>query len=284
MILHGSRHLDQLLLRMLARKPRQSAKSLHQQLLRSGRTCSIQGVYHELRKLQRFGSVIKVGECFSLSFLWIEDLAEIAFNVQKRYVQNLEALLELPEPGQRKIWRFNDLLRMDAMYIQLTLALRRQVSDYPTYEWCPLAWFTLVQEEIEKQFKSAMHASMKELYVILGGSSAIESEWVKTRISPLIRYARADQSFRGEQHLYITVIGPYIIKAEIPRELASKLKVLLHESATVAEGSVRLRRLLMSRRWSCKVSAEHKEKSAAAIRRRYGRFFPLKVQRYARNP
>jgi hypothetical protein len=219
------------------------------------------------------GSIVKIGEYFSLSFLWIEDLADIAFSVQRKYVQNLEALLELPEPGQRKIWRFNDLLRMDAMYIQLTLALRRQVPDHPTYEWCPIAWFTLIQEDIEKQFKSAMHASMKQLYVILGGSSAIECEWVKSRLSPLIHYARADRSFRGEQHLYITVIGPYIIKAEIPRELAGKLKELLEESTTIAEGSLRLHRVLMGRRWPCKISAEHKESSAAKIRRRYGRFF-----------
>jgi hypothetical protein len=246
---------------------------LHQQILRSGRKCSIQGLYHELRKLQRLGSVVKVGEHFSLSFLWIEDLADLAYMVQKRYVQNLAELLELPEPGRRKRWRFFDLVRMDAMYVQLTLALRRQVREYPTYEWCPNAWFTLIQEDIEKQFKSAMHAFNTPLYVILGGTSKIETEWVKTRISEVIHYARADHTFRGEQHLYVTVIGPYIIKAEISRELAQGLRRTLQESATLAEGSLRLRKLLMSRRWSCSVTATHSERLATQLRRRYAGFF-----------
>jgi len=273
MILHGSRQLDQLVVRLLARKPGQSAKSLHQQILRSGRRCSIQGLYHELRKLQRLGSIVKVGEHFSLSFLWIEDLANVAYMVQKRYVQNLAEILELPEPGKRKRWRFFDLVRMDAMYVQLTLALRRQVRDFPTYEWCPHAWFTLIQEDIEKQFKSAMHAFNTPLYVILGGTSEIETEWVKTRISDVIHYARADSTFRGEQHLYVTVIGPYVIKAEIPRELAQGMKQILQESPTLAEGSLRLRKLLMSRRWSCSVSATHSEPLAARLRKRYARLF-----------
>lgn len=273
MILHGSQQLDQLLVRLLARKPRQSAKWLHQQILRTGRRCTIQGVYHELRKLQRLGSIVKVGESYSLSFLWIEELANIAFMVQKRYVQNLAALLELPEPGKRKRWRFSDLLRMDAMYVQLTLALRREVRNYPTYEWCPNAWFTLIQEDIEKQFKSAMHASNAPLYVILGGTSAIEAKWVTTRVSPIIRYARADHTFRGEGNSYVTVIGPYIIKAEIPRELALGLRTILRGSPTVAEGNLRLSRLLRSRRWSCSVSATHNERMAGRIRKRYARFF-----------
>jgi hypothetical protein len=273
MIFHGSRQLDQLLVRLLARKPRQSAKSLHQQILRAGRDCSIQGVYHELRKLQRLGNIVKVNEYYSLSFLWIEDLANIAYMVQRRYVRNLAALLELPEPGKRKRWRFFDLRRMDAMYVQLTLALRRQEGKAPSYEWCPNAWFTLVQEDIEKQFKSAMHASQAPLYVILGGTSTIESEWVKTRVSPIIHYARADYSFRSEGNSYVTVIGPYVIKAEIPRELAKKVRKILHESETVAQGNLKLNKLLMSRRWSCSVSATHNERMATRIRKRYARFF-----------
>ena len=273
MILHGSHQLDQLLVRLLARKPRQSAKSLHEQILRAGRGCTIQGVYHELRKLQRLGSIVKVGEYYSLSFLWIEELADIAYMVQRRYVQNLAALLELPEPGKSKRWRFFDLLRMDAMYVQLTLALRRQVANCATYEWCPNAWFTLIQEDIEKQFKSAMHASQAPLYVILGGTSTIESEWVKTRISPIINYARADHSFCGEASSYVTVIGPYIIKAEIPRELAQSLRRILQESPTIAEGNLKLNRLLGSRRWSCSVSAMHSERTANRLRKRYASFF-----------
>lgn len=273
MFLAENRNLDEHIVRLLTRKPRQSAKALHQQIVRSGRMCSIQGVYHELRKLQRLGSIVKVGEQFSLSFLWIEDLADVAYSVQKNYVQNLTALLELPESGERKRWRFHDLLRMDAMYVQLTLALRRQVRGSPAYEWCPTAWFTLIQEEIEKQFKSAMHASNKELYVILGGTSKIEWDWVKTRLSPLIHYSRADTSFRSEGHLYITTIGPYILRAEIPRELARMLRATLEESGSLAEGSMRLRRLLLSRRWPCSVTVEHLEKKAAQLQRRYGRFF-----------
>jgi hypothetical protein len=159
------------------------------------------------------------------------------------------------------------------MYVQLTLALRRQVGNYPTYEWCPNAWFTLIQEDIERQFKAAMHASQAPLYVILGGTSTIESEWVKTRVSPIIHYSRADYSFRSEGNSYVTVIGPYIIKAEIPRELAQRIRRILHESSTLAEGNLRLNRLLMSRRWSCSVSATHNERMATKIRKRYARFF-----------
>jgi hypothetical protein len=268
-------NLDDMLIQLLAERPRQSAKMLHTRILKKGRRCSLQGVYHELRKLQRIGSVVKVGQCFSLSFLWIENLADIAYQIQRNYVQNLAAFLELPLPGEKKRWRFHDLLRMDAMYVQLTLALRRQVRDGATYEWCPAAWFTLVQEDIEKQFKAATHASNRDLYVILGGTSEIEWNWVKSRVSPLIHYAQAGRAFRGEGHIYITSIGPYVLRAEISRDLASKLRQILTDSCTVAEGSTRLRRVLMSRRWSCSVSVEHSEKKAAKLQGRFRRWFAV---------
>lgn len=273
MLLHKTRNLDESLIRLLVRKPCQSARALHEQIVRGGRVCSIQGVYHELRKLQRLGSVVKVGEKFSLSFLWIEDLADIAYSVQRNYIQNLTALLELPSCGCKKRWRFNDVLRMDAMYMQLTLALRRQVHNTPAFEWCPAAWYTLVQEDIERKFKAAMHASQQELYVILGGTSKIEWDWVKTRTSKLIHYARGDTNTRREPHRYITTIGPYVLQAEISKELARHLEKILTESATCAEGGVKLRRLLMSRRWPCSVTVEHSEQRALKLQRRYRRYF-----------
>jgi hypothetical protein len=262
-----------ILIRLLAERPQQTAKALSARILKKGRRCSIQGVYHELRKLQRDGSVVKMGTSFSLSFLWIENLADIAYQIQRNYVQNLAAILELPLPGETKRWKFHDILRMDAMYVQLTLALRRQVRDGATYEWCPAAWFTLVQEEIEKQFKAATHASHRDLYVILGGTSDIEWEWVKTRVSPLIYYAPAGRAFWGQGHIYVTTIGPYVLKPVISRELAVKLRRILNDSVTVAEGSVSLRRLLMSRRWPCSVTVEYSEQKATQLKRRYRRFF-----------
>ncbi len=98
---------------------------------------------HELRKLQRHVSVVKIGPNFSLSFLWIEDLADIAYQIQRNYVQNL----------------------------------------------------------------------------------------------------------------------------------AAKLRRILNDSVTVAEGGVSLRRLLISRRWSCSVTVEYSERKAAQLQRRYRRFF-----------
>jgi len=162
---------------------------------------------------------------------------------------------------------------MDAMYVQLTLALRRQVRDVPTYEWCPTAWFPLIQEDIEKQFKAAMHASHKDVYVILGGNSTIEWDWVKTCVSKLIHYAPGDTALRRERHRYITTIGPYILQAEVSKELSRQLERILMESANIAEGSVRLRKLLTSRRWLCSISAEHCETKASKLQRRYRKYF-----------
>jgi len=279
MIPHGTNNLDELLIRFLADRPRQSAKTLYARILAKGRECSIQGVYHELRKLQALGSVVKVGENFSLSFLWIEDLADLAYNIQRNYVRNLAEVLELPPVGEKRRWKFHDLCRMDAMYVQLTLALRRQVPDGVTYEWCPAAWFTLIQEEIEKQFKAATHASSRNLYVILGGSSAIEKSWVKTRVSDLIHYTFAERGFKGEENIYITTIGPYVLRAEIPRELALRLRSILNDSRTVIEGGASLRKLLLSRRWSCSVRVEHSESKAKKLQERYRRVFHLEGRR-----
>ncbi len=265
----GALNLDHHIVRLLGKHSGLTAAALWQRINKLCRPCTLQGVYHELRKLQGRGSVVKSGQMFSLSLLWALDLVQFADEVYRNCVASAARMDLLPEPGQKKRWRFTKLLRMDALYVQLTLLLLKEVKEGAVFEWCPHPWFMLVQQEFEERFKRALEKSGRDIYCIIGGRGRLDNLWIRSRPSPTIRYNNQVSPFDDRRTEYFTVAGQYVLTAKLAREAADGIDHYFRKARSLRDVDYREIREFIDRSWTLSVTLENNPGKARKIRRQF---------------
>src|SRR5262245_28859975 len=109
------------LLLALLDHPGWSAADLHAHLSSSGRV-TLQAVYKELRVLEAMQIVVRGGGVYSLSLAWLLSARQQLLQTYDKYLSTDLRLQLLPEKGQRRTWRFTDLLSFDRLIVQVVLA------------------------------------------------------------------------------------------------------------------------------------------------------------------
>jgi hypothetical protein len=133
MILSDPERLESLLIRLLAAHPSSTACWLHQHCCTKQRSFSIQGIYHELRKLQKRGVIVKFGDVYSLSLSWAFEFVQFSDQIYDHYIESPSHPEILPKENSSKTWGFSNLLRLDDLWVQAMIAILREIPKNPRF-------------------------------------------------------------------------------------------------------------------------------------------------------
>ncbi|HEV7449352.1 MAG TPA: hypothetical protein VGP13_02305 [Candidatus Paceibacterota bacterium] len=189
----------------------------------SGERYSIQGVYKDLRKLQKEGVIFKLRKKYSLRLPWVLEYIEQADAMADTYLERPSLPTLFPSKGQKTIWHFTDLLKMNDFWSHLLLLLLQQSKDKTLLGYNPHPWFHLVQTKQEEQYIHALRRTSSKLRLIVGGNTYLDKWTEKFLDKRVVSHSFAKSSFHTERAIYFNVIDDYVITVKLDPHIAQEI-------------------------------------------------------------
>lgn len=277
MLLRKEIRLEEILVRMLARKAHQSLPDLIRAVGSGGYKFSAKAFYKELRKLQHLGVIVKVEKHYSLSLSWYGDLLDFAGQIKRTYLQKDYVKSLLPSEGQRVQWHFSSMLHLNDFWNQLMLVLTGLDCVDSFYSWIPHPWYVLLAGEKELRQNKNMGRYTKPAYYIIGGESYLDRLVEKVYRRPGLVHSFAESVFENIRREYIYVLGPYILRVRLSKALASELDYFYGRISSPRQTEmVALWRLLQNSH-RASLSVENNKKRSEKLVGKFGEHFHIRA-------
>lgn len=267
--------LQKTLFMLMAKKPGLRADWLHKRSCALYKSCSIQAVYKELRKMEALGMITKTNDRYSISLTWILNTMEFLDSIYARYSQSGFLEFLLPEEKERRIWRCTDLQQTDRIWIQLNLALLNVCDSRQLLCWTPHPWFSVVHKDRDLQFLNAMRIKGGQAYIIVGGREKLDDYYLKDWPEDVYTWSQAKGPFEEKQSSYLTVIDDYCFEIKLDPDLTEIVEEFF--SAKVAPTKVDPTEAIkvLCTKGQIKLTLEKAPKKAAKLRKQFYDFFGI---------
>lgn len=278
MILHVKENLEELIVRLLAKRPRVSANGIHQEIAGQGKKYSLQAVYKGLKKLQAGGVAVKMKQGYSLRLPWVLDFAALADEMSHAYLDRLTLDSILPSHGKKEIWHFNNLLKMNDFWSHILLTLLQQSRRKVLLGWNPHPWFHLAQTKQEEQYIKALGLAQSRLYLVIGGNTHLDRWAEKFFDKKVVVHAFAKNFIAKDQSVYLNVIDDYIITVKLDAKTTQAIDGLYSQTGSAEALDVARVMAIFNGKVKASVWLEKSPSKAEAIRRKFSRFFGIKLE------
>jgi hypothetical protein len=226
MILGTNEKLAELIIHCFRRQPQLSQREIFSQL-RTTKKVSERAVFKELAKLVEQGILVRVKGRYAVKVTWILELLELGDDLTKQSLHRKSLDIQVPEPGGRLRWKFNDLRRMDAFWVQLMFVLFSISKRKQMYVWSPHFWFHLLDLKKELQAMRAMKTGGNKHFLIIGSDSYLDKLPARYWNKHVYDWSYAVGPFEGEDRRYIDVIDDYVLTVLFTPQFVKELDALL---------------------------------------------------------
>ncbi len=227
MLLQNRPTIEELLVKLLAKKANLSAKDLLLGINAQGFSYSLRGVYKELVKLEDEGVILKSKSTYSLHLSWLTNLLSFADLAYDTYTEPkyLEQALSL---GEKKVThRFTKVRRLDLFWIQLMSALHQIYPKDPLFLWCPYQWFYLLHDYSVNLFYQASDLTGTKRYHIIGGDNFLNRKSLESLPKQSIHSLR-DGPFANQMNIYFSIVGDVCITVKFDHAFNSRIEDLFN--------------------------------------------------------
>jgi hypothetical protein len=228
MLLPTTTNLKELLVRELSFSSRATAYELQRRITKRHRRYTIQGIYKELRNLQKDAVITKTGEQYALSLPWILNTMNLTEQMFETHLRRLPIQSLLP-PGKKKArWRFENLIKLQDFWIEIIFILFQHSKAKFMYQWIPHPWFQLLQHEKSRNFFEAMKVGNFEMKTILGGDQYLDKEFARLSHSVDVkyRYSYAPGPFNAQQNSYYEQIDDFLLTVSLDADTGRRIEDL----------------------------------------------------------
>ncbi len=267
--------LSEMIVTFLGERRAATALFLHQEINRSLRPCSLQGVYHELRKLQREGVVVKVGETYTLNLSWVFELEEFASSVYENYVKSPSARVVLPASNSSNVWRFSNLLKTDDFWAQLLLVLYRETDQKILFNWIPHPWFYFAQVEKVEQFYRVLEREGRRIYSVIGGDTYLDRRYAEGVSPKVYTYSLKHGPFQGDSSTYLYFIDEYVLTIKLDPLTTKRIDGLFRSIKSPADMDYHRIYNTLDSQARIVVRLRHQPRKAKALIKEYCDFFGI---------
>lgn len=276
MILQGQQNLEERIVTFLAKKANSTVEDIHRKIAKESRSYSFPAIYKELGKLEFQGVVVKEKKRYSLRLPWVLDFLSLADSANHSYLQSPTLASVFPKEGEKKIWHFSDLLRLNNFWAQTILVLLNRSSSKILYTWMPHSWFNLAYQEQETQYlKSLKHAESRQ-YLICGGNTPLdhwtEQFWKQSHTE----YSFSKGVFENDKDVYWNIVDEYVFKVTLDPEMTRRIDGLYRKVKTLDQIDLSKMFGLFSQRVKAVMTLEHNPKRAELLKNRFKRFFGIR--------
>ena len=265
--------LSQRIIELLADSPGANAAWLHQECNLRYRNCSIQAVYQELNKLQSQGIVVKVKNTFSLSLSWSFSLINFADKIYDNYVASASHLQIIPERSSQISWRFNDLLRLDDLWVQAMIALFGHTRSKQMFSWIPHPWFYFAQIEKVSQFYKLYEQEKWHYYATIGGDTFLDRYYAQNMKVSRFEYRIGQTPVFSDMSKHYCIIGDYIISVKLDKLTSQRIEELFSSIHSLADATYERVSLVLSAKAKLTLKIEHSPTKAKKYAKKFARYF-----------
>ncbi|MSU55698.1 MAG: hypothetical protein EXS51_00075 [Candidatus Taylorbacteria bacterium] len=271
MLFGTKEQLEERIIRLLGEKTPLIAGEIRMHLGR--KPPSIQGVYKALRALQREGALVKFKKQYSLQMAWVLSLFSFTDSLSKMYLDATHEHL-IPDRGQKRSWKFTNLLRLNELWSHLLLILSSGPDRKKLLGWNPHLWFHLVQTKQEKQYINALSQAGRKLYVIIGSKSFLDT-WAATSFlsKETVTYSFGKSPFHGKNTAYKNIIGDYVLTVTLHPTTLEQIEELYRTTSSFSPTLIQKAITLFTDSKPAKITLEHHTRKAAQLRRKFEQFF-----------
>lgn len=268
------RQLENRIIELLSLRRGLTAGELHRRLIQS-RKISLQGVYHELRRLQREGVVVKYGKTYGVSISWILEVQQLTEKLYKEYVREASPADILPEAGQRRQWKFSDLRRLDDFWMQAIFVVF-EATDEIMYEWSAHPWYFFAHTEKVDQFYRGLLARKRKFYKILGHEGYLDRLYAQRMNPQIFEFSFAPSPFADRQSEALLVCGEYLITIKLDPASTKRIDRLFSEVRSAAQFQYQKVFEVVTQAGEFKLIIERHPKKASRLRRQFEEYFFVK--------
>lgn len=273
-MLHSDIHrLEQRIIHLLAEHPGASASWLHAECSTRFGPCSIQGIYYELRKLQKAGSVVKVGDTFSLSLSWAFELVNFADVIYDRYISSASSLEIIPEAQSSRTWKFTNLLRLDDLWVQTMIALFEHTGCKQKFAWTPHPWFYFAQVGKVNQFYKLFHQRGWKYYATIGGTTFLDTHYAQQMDTRFFEYRIGEAPVFGNMSQHHGIIGDYLITVKLDSATTARIEELFQSIHCLADAHYQRVAEVLNTKGKLTLKVEHNPKKVGAYTRKFKNYF-----------
>ena len=275
MLLRGNDRLDELLVQFLGLHGAMEVSELHAACSKSGRDVSVQGIYHELRKLQKLGIVLKVGVTFQLSISWASEFMLFADRVYENCINSASARAILPLEGEKRTWEFTNLLRMDDFWVQIMQTFFAETGNRELFGWIPHPWYYFAQPRKVLDFYRFVTRENRRLYYVIGEETFLAHRYVETLSADIFSHSFAPSPVAFGKHIYLDVTRPYIVKISVDMATARRIEQLFLSIKDIADLSFVAVDRALNQPARLRVQIVHDDEKARRLERKFRDYFGL---------
>jgi hypothetical protein len=191
----------------------------------SGKKITKQALYNVLRKLIQDEIVVKHAKIFSLSRLWLQNMANLFTSAQDRYGIELEKndFLSIHE-GDKISYTFKNPYEADQFWGHaFDILIDKTPVEVPIVLYNPHQWFLLVRTDSEYQLLERISKEGKKLHNHIGSSNALDRYVEKYFDLPGLQYVINEQGSFEARNYYINIFNNYIIEVYIDEKVAEEI-------------------------------------------------------------
>ncbi len=148
MLLGLNSELENMIILTLSQAGTMPADKILSTIQQRGKTTTLQGLYRVLKKLQQERIITKEKHNFSLRLPWVIELGQFVEQLEQTYFDSTHLAKLLPSStSEKRIWRFNNLLKMVEAWMQLIMAMAKASEEKTMFTAAPHQWFALINLE-----------------------------------------------------------------------------------------------------------------------------------------
>lgn len=231
MLLGINSELENMIILSLSEVGTMTAEEILSTIQHKGKIITLQGLYRVLKKLQQERILTKEKHEFSLRLPWVIELGQFVEQLQRTYFNSTHLAQLLPtSTSQRRIWRFNNLLKMVEAWMQLVIAMAKNSEEKTIYTAAPHLWFALVNLQEWTQFKKALSSLIDNQFTLIQGTHFVDKYLnAVTKVAEEETYLNEESYIEEDLTIYKTIIDDIILTVRIDPMTAKKINTLFHQ-------------------------------------------------------
>ena len=274
MLFQSKISLENLIIGYLAQYSNKSAHEIFEHLKMAKHPYTLQGVYKELKKLDREGVILKVDKKHSLRLSWALEYTALARSIEESYLSPQYVAL-LPKANKKEIWRFDNLFKLNDLWAQLLLVLAEQSKDKIICGWNPHTWFHLAEAKEEEKYIQSLERLGVKLYLFIGGNHYLDVWAEKYLKKEHINYSYAKTSFQEERSKYYNVVDDYILTVKLDQDTTDRIEALYEKTLSQEEMNIAEIMSIFNRKVKASLWLERDPSKAELYRKRFAREFGI---------
>lgn len=262
------------IVRILMTTPGLEAENIRQQLARlHNQRVTRQGVYKELRRLQKNLIIFKARGRFFLSLTWLlKSRTELEHVIETYSALSVVGDL-LPEVGETQSWKFSDIHAMDRLVVNLLVSLLRRDEGREVYHWDPYPWYALFHAELAEPFLNEFLRGKYRAFGVIGAKSPISMKVVTAQKSYGHTWWIGSPGFGCREDTAVSVKPPFILSIKYPRQSIRVFRDLFSHKTPFTAAAMAPFHAMLTQKLTYKVSLSHNPVKAQHLAKSFRKLF-----------